>query len=214
MGAAPATEPPRLRARSTAVVESDDAAARRDAIRWLGAAGFEVGDAADVVVLLALGSASERVDRLRTTVARHPAARVVASMPADAGGAALRRALRTGVRGVVLDGDVPSALVPTVQAVLAGQLVVPPVLRRELAPPALSHREKEILRLVVDGYTNRQIADALYVAESTVKTHLSSAFGKLDARSRAEAAALILDPETGFGPAILNVSADERRTAA
>ena len=53
--------------------------------------------------------------------------------------------------------------------------------------------------LVVLGYTNRQIADALFLAESTVKTHLSSAFGKLDARSRSEAAAVILDPEEGHG---------------
>jgi DNA-binding NarL/FixJ family response regulator len=211
---APATEPPTLRPALAVAVESDDAGVRCDAIRRLGAAGLELGEEAGLVVLLLSCGAPARVEQIRGTVERHATARVVASMPADAAGTVLRRALRTGVHGVVLDGDIPATLVPTVHAVLAGQLVVPPGLRGQLAPPALSHREKEILRLVVDGYTNRQIADALFVAESTVKTHLSSAFGKLDARSRAEAAALILDPETGFGPTILGLAVDDRRTAA
>jgi DNA-binding NarL/FixJ family response regulator len=62
----------------------------------------------------------------------------------------------------------------------------------------LSHREREILELVATGLTNRQIADRLFVAESTVKSHLSSSLHKLDVRSRAEAAALLLDPEEGY----------------
>ena len=48
----------------------------------------------------------------------------------------------------------------------------------------------------MQGLTNREIAPQLYLAESTVKTHLSSAFRKLDARSRAEAVARIQDPES------------------
>jgi DNA-binding NarL/FixJ family response regulator len=56
------------------------------------------------------------------------------------------------------------------------------------------------------GFTNREIADKLYLAESTVKTHLSSAFTKLDARSRSEAVARILDPESGYGVGILAIA--------
>jgi DNA-binding NarL/FixJ family response regulator len=56
---------------------------------------------------------------------------------------------------------------------------------------------------VVQGFTNGQIAHRLCVAESTVKTHLSSAFSKLDVGSRAEAAALVLDPEEGYGLGVL-----------
>jgi predicted transcriptional regulator len=70
------------------------------------------------------------------------------------------------------------------------------------------------MRLVVAGCTNRQIARELYVAESTVKTHLSSALRKLDVRSRAEAAALILDPEEGQGLAILTLAPDPRKIEA
>ena len=72
---------------------------------------------------------------------------------------------------------------------------MPPSLRAHVAPRPLSYREKEILGLVVQGLSNRQVADRLFVAESTVKTHLSSAFAKLDAHSRSEVAARLLDPE-------------------
>ncbi len=74
---------------------------------------------------------------------------------------------------------------------------------RQIEPPALSTREKQILGLVVMGYMNSQIAEQLFLAESTVKSHLSSAFGKLGVRSRNEAVNLILDPERGLGMGIL-----------
>jgi len=56
---------------------------------------------------------------------------------------------------------------------------------------------------VVEGLTNREIAERLYLAESTIKTHLSSIFRKIDARSRAEAVSRVQDPESGYGLAIL-----------
>jgi DNA-binding NarL/FixJ family response regulator len=120
-------------------------------------------------------------------------------MPGGTSPGILRRALRAGATGIVFDGDIERALVPTARAVAAGQLTVPLALRQQVAQRPLSYREKEILSCVVRGYTNRQIADKLFIAESTVKTHLSSVFEKLDARSRAEAAALVLDPDTGYG---------------
>jgi DNA-binding NarL/FixJ family response regulator len=64
------------------------------------------------------------------------------------------------------------------------------------------------------GLTNREIAGRLYLAESTVKTHLSSAFRKLDARSRAEAVERIQDPETSCGPSVLALAADLALPAA
>jgi DNA-binding NarL/FixJ family response regulator len=138
----------------------------------------------------------------------------VAVMPATASSALLRKALRAGADGIVLDDALDRSLVATVHAVLAGQVAVPTTLRRHLAPRPLSHREKQVLALVVGGLTNRQIADRLFLAESTIKTHLSSAFDKLDARSRAEATALILDPEEGQALGVLSVVEAERLVAA
>jgi DNA-binding CsgD family transcriptional regulator len=69
---------------------------------------------------------------------------------------------------------------------------VPVTLRHLIQPPALSFRERQILGLAVVGLTNSQIAQRLYISESTVKAHLSSAFRRLGVRSRREAATLVL----------------------
>jgi DNA-binding NarL/FixJ family response regulator len=127
-------------------------------------------------------------------------------MPTDVPNAAMRRVLLAGAAGIVLEDDVERALVPTARAVFAGQLTVPSILGQHIAPRPLSHREKEVLALVVLGLTNREIARKLYLAESTVKTHLSSAFRKIDARSRSEAVARIQDPESEFGSGVLAVA--------
>jgi DNA-binding NarL/FixJ family response regulator len=192
-------------------------ARRRDQVtELLRAEGFEIWAArADgmlaarslgpgtVVVLLATGTATDRARATQALAEAQPDTRLVVAMPADAGNVPLRRALRAGACGIVLDSELERVLAPTVRAVAAGQLAVPSSLRNQIAPRALSYREKQILGLVVLGFTNRQIADKLFLAESTVKTHLSSAFGKLDAHSRADAAARILDPESGYGVGIL-----------
>ncbi len=115
----------------------------------------------------------------------------------------MRAALAAGTAGIVLQEDLDSTLGPCLQAVSTGQTCVPRAYWRQIEPPALSTREKQILGLVVMGYMNSQIAEQLFLAESTVKSHLSSAFGKLGVRSRNEAVSLILDPERGLGMGIL-----------
>jgi DNA-binding NarL/FixJ family response regulator len=118
---------------------------------------------------------------------------------------AVRAALAAGASGVVLLDELGTALWPCLQAVQSGQTCVPRGHWRQIVPPALSAREKQILGLVVMGYMNSQIAAQLFLAESTVKSHLSSAFGKLGVRSRNEAVNLILDPERGLGMGILGL---------
>ncbi len=115
----------------------------------------------------------------------------------------LRTALAAGAAGVVIEDQLETALAPCLTAVRAGQVCVPKLHARQVEPAALSAREKQILGLVVMGYMNSEIAEQLFVAESTVKSHLSSAFGKLGVRSRNEAVDLILDPERGLGMGIL-----------
>jgi predicted transcriptional regulator len=63
-------------------------------------------------------------------------------------------------------------------------------------------------------YMNSQIAERLFLSESTVKSHLSSAFGKLGVRSRNEAVNLILDSERGLGMGILALGGEPLEIAA
>jgi DNA-binding NarL/FixJ family response regulator len=115
------------------------------------------------------------------------------------GGRCARLAVERWIDGFVFAQALEVTLIPTVTAVLAGQTVVPRRLREHLNRPTLSYREKQILALVVLGYTNGQIGARLFLAESTVKSHLSSSFAKLGVRSRSDAAALVLDPEESRG---------------
>lgn len=126
----------------------------------------------------------------------------------------VRAALMAGASGVVLRDSLDSALAPCLQAVHAGQICVPRANWRQIEPPVLSTREKQILGLVVMGYMNSQIAQRLFLAESTVKSHLSSAFGKLGVRSRNEAVNLILDPERGLGMGILALGGEPLKPAS
>jgi DNA-binding NarL/FixJ family response regulator len=185
-----------------ASVVGGDAAAQRHVARLLRESGFSTVGAPEpgsVVVLLSGDRDSQRVHEIRAVTAANPGVRILAVMSGDAANAALRKALLAGAEGIVLESDLDRALAPTAWAVHAGQLAVPLKLSRQIAPRPLSYREKQILSLVVLGLTNREIAQRLYLAESTVKTHLSSAFRKIDARSRAEAVARLQDPAVGYG---------------
>ena len=66
----------------------------------------------------------------------------------------------------------------------------------ESAPPptsdrlGLTHREREVLALLAAGYTNRRIAESLFISESTAGVHVSNILGKLGVSNRVEAAAM------------------------
>jgi DNA-binding NarL/FixJ family response regulator len=122
---------------------------------------------------------------------------------------ALRDLLGAGVDGIVLERQLEACLALAVRAARSGQLVLPGEFRPQVAKPRLSPRERQILALVVIGFTNGEIAQKLFVTETTVKSHLSSAFAKLGVRSRTEATDLILDPESGLGTGILAISDGE-----
>ncbi|MGI8575096.1 MAG: helix-turn-helix transcriptional regulator [Egibacteraceae bacterium] len=128
---------------------------------------------------------------------------------ADGGDSWVRRLLRAGAVGFVREDAVERTLVPTVQAAIAGQTAVPLDLGHHVRETSLSHRERQILGMVVLGFTNGEIAGRCYLAESTVKSHLAAAFRKLGVHSRKEAAALIMDPDGGLGTGILRMSSGE-----
>jgi DNA-binding NarL/FixJ family response regulator len=121
----------------------------------------------------------------------------------------LRRLMRAGAMGFVHEDQVERALAPTVSAVVAGQTAIPLSLAHHVRESALSHRERQILELVALGFTNTEIARRCFLAESTIKTHLSAGFRKLGVHSRKDAAALILDPDGGFATGILGLAAGD-----
>ncbi|OAI39367.1 hypothetical protein AYO39_02970 [Actinobacteria bacterium SCGC AG-212-D09] len=140
--------------------------------------------------LLARGGPVELLRALR------PATAIV--IVSGGGTASVRKALRAGVDGFVAEPENERALRGTLAAVLAGQISVPRSIRERIVWTVFSLREKQVLQLVAAGLTNAEIADRLFLSESTIKSHLSSSFRKLGVSSRAEAAAVVLDPDTGL----------------
>ncbi len=120
-------------------------------------------------------------------------------------------ALTIGASGFMLKDAPAEELIRGVRVVAAGQaLLAPSVTRRLIADvtkrrgslrsqPAklavLTPREREVLELIAQGLSNVEIAEALFVAEQTVKTHVGKVLGKLHLRDRAQA--VVLAYETG-----------------
>lgn len=163
----------------------------------------------DAVVLAGDAGGSERVNEIRRLRDGLPRTVVVIAATARDGNG-VRSALRAGATGFALTSRLAPTLAITVRAACAGQLAVPQDLLDHIAPPVFSSREKQVLGMVVLGFMNQEIAAKLHLTESTVKSHLGSAFRKLGVRSRQEAAALILDSHSGLGAGILTIPADER----
>jgi DNA-binding NarL/FixJ family response regulator len=116
--------------------------------------------------------------------------------------------IRAGASGFILKDAQPAQLVEAVRVVARGEaLLAPSVTRRLLerlaqmlpassAPPqlsSLSTRELEVLRLLATGLSNAELAKRLFLAEATVKTHLSSVLRKLERRDRVQAVILAYD---------------------
>jgi DNA-binding NarL/FixJ family response regulator len=112
--------------------------------------------------------------------------------------------LRAGACGYLLK-DMPSEQLATaIRSAAQGQSPLGPEMTRKLVnlvthsplapvtPPAasdLSEREIEVLRLIADGSSNKEIAEKLFIAEGTAKNHVSNILSKLEARDRAQAVA-------------------------
>ena len=166
----------------------------------VSALASRVGEAS-AIVLTGTAANGERRALIKAAAERFPSVPIVVVASLTTNGD--HKMLEAGASGLVLEKDVESALAVTIEAVCVGQVVVPRRFRHHAARPALSHRERQTLALVVAGMTNRQIAAHLFLAESTIKTHLTSVFAKLGVGSRSEAAALVHDPDEKLGLSIL-----------
>jgi Response regulator containing a CheY-like receiver domain and an HTH DNA-binding domain len=113
--------------------------------------------------------------------------------------ALLTEAVDVGARGYVLKEAPLPDLLRAISTVAQGGTYVDPVLAGALAAPgaadklpALTQREREVLRLLADGLTNEEVGRRLFIAPDTVRTHVRKAMRKLDADTRTQAVATAL----------------------
>jgi DNA-binding CsgD family transcriptional regulator len=162
-------------------------AAGVEVVPGVGDLTIVVGGAEDVGVAAAQGArrilvVTERVDRRVTTAL-----------------------LDAGASGVMTSGALEEVLMPALRALEAGFLVVPEAARQSVRNPVLTARQQDIMRLVVLGLSNAEIATRLYLTESTVKTHLRAVFAKLEVGSRKEAVDVMLDERSAVGRGVLRI---------
>ena len=113
--------------------------------------------------------------------------------------ALLRAALKAGASGYILKRAAEAELVSAIHKILNGELYVDPsmvrmLLNDDVPPPAsqtkpieeLTPRETEVLKLIAQGYTNRQIGEELHISIRTAESHRANLSGKLGLQSRVE----------------------------
>ncbi|MGD0435718.1 MAG: response regulator transcription factor, partial [Bryobacteraceae bacterium] len=135
------------------------------------------------------------IDALMAIRAEFSDARIV-MLTTFEGDVEIQRALQAGARGYLLKTMPPSELAEAIRQVHAGKKRVPPEIAAHLAEHMsdedLTAREIEVLRKVVEGNRNRDIAGLLFISEETVKVHLKHIMDKLGARDRTQAIAIAL----------------------
>ncbi len=157
----------------------------------------------DVVLMDLRMPVLDGVAATRRLLAAHPASRVIVVTTFD-DDELVFDGLRAGAVGYLLKDVSSDKLVEAIRAAARGESFLQPSiaakvlaefnrLERSAAPPPplaepLSERELEILRLLAAGDSNKEIAAALFIAEGTVKNHVTNILGKLDARDRTQAA--------------------------
>ncbi len=131
-------------------------------------------------------------------------------------------ALKAGASGFVLKDDPPEQLIAAIHTVAAGDALLSPAITKRVirqfariprpTPPReldeLTAREREVVRLIADGLSNAEIAQELYISDTTVKTHVTHILQKLNLRDRVQL--VVLAYQTG----LFEADADRLRTAA
>ena len=119
-------------------------------------------------------------------------------------------ALRVGASGFVLKDDPPEQLLTAIRTVAAGDALLSPTITKRVikqfariqrpTPPKgfddLTTREQEVFQLIANGLSNTEIAQELYISDTTVKTHVTHILRKLNLRDRVQA--VVLAHQTGI----------------
>ena len=134
-------------------------------------------------------------DALIAIRGEYPQARVIILTTSDGDGE-IHRALRAGASGYILKSMPKNEILEVIRSVHAGKRHVPPEiavrLAEHLTDDDLTTRELDVLRLIRDGYRNKQIADQLTIAETTVNFHIKNLVSKLRANDRTHAVTIAI----------------------
>lgn len=154
----------------------------------------------DVVLMDLMMPVMDGVTAIRIIRERHPETHVVA-LTSFSEEKLVETALKAGATGYLFKNVSVDELAAAIRAARKGQPTLSPEATRILinkttqpSPPGddLTEREVEVLKLMVEGLSNPQIAEKLNVSRSTVKTHVSHILEKLDASNRLEAVTLAI----------------------
>jgi DNA-binding NarL/FixJ family response regulator len=119
-----------------------------------------------------------------------PQARVIMLTTSDSDGE-IQRAMRAGAAGYVIKSMPKNELLGVIRSVHAGKRHVPQEVAARIAEHLgdedLTTRELQVLRLICDGHRNKEIADQLSIAETTVNFHIKNLVDKLGAKDRTHA---------------------------
>ncbi|MFC9787463.1 response regulator [Rhodococcus sp. NPDC127528] len=150
-----------------------------------------------VMMDLALGAGIDGVEAIRRIRAACPALPVLVFTTYDTD-ADVVRAIDAGAIGYLLKDSAPQEIFAAIRGAVAGQSVLsPPVASRLLQQmrrpdEALTAREAELLTLLAEGLTNKELGKRLFISEATVKTHLAHIYAKLGVETRAAAVSVAL----------------------
>ena len=134
-------------------------------------------------------------DVVRTILKAHPEGRIIILSSAQ-GDASIYTAISLGVRGYLLKGIDGATLADQVRHVVAGGKSLSPETAEKLThyitSGKLSDREIEVLGLISQGKSNKEIADLLFVTDNTVKMHIKKILLKLHASDRTQAVVIAI----------------------
>ena len=135
-------------------------------------------------------SGTNGIDAMVAIRGEFPQARIVMLTTSDCDGE-IQRAMRAGASGYILKSMPKNELLAVIRTVHAGRRYLPPEvaarLSEHLGEDNLTDRELQVLRLIRDGHRNKQIADQLAIAETTVNFHIKNLVDKLQANDRTHA---------------------------